>query len=104
MTNDPIYPQKDVDLAPGGQPYPMVEDRVPKLREIVIGSRVVAMNSAKGIFMLASVKGLKANGPIFHVLFADNTTAAVSLQQLRTLEQPTFCGKLHIHLFLTDFY
>ena len=102
MTNDPDSPEDDINLAPGTQPYAMVEDKIPRRQKIVNGTKMIALNPLKGTFMLASVIGIGTlnDSSIYRVFFADNTTAVVPLEKIRSLEQPVFCGELLYFCFL----
>lgn len=85
--------ERILTLGPGTQHYAIVEDKIPNPHDIINGSKVIAMNSRKGVHMFATVtKHIKKDIIVFRVLFADNTTAFVALEFLRTLEPPIFCA------------
>ena len=83
-------------LGPGTQHYAIVEDKTPTPHDVINGSKVIAMNFKKGVHMFAiATKHIENDTTVFRVLFADNTTAFVALESLRTLDQPIFCGMFY---------
>ena len=81
-----------VILGRGTQHYIIVQDKVPPPKDIFLGTKVIAKHPNTAKYTFAKVNSI--NDEKYSVTFEDKrgTTATLTIDSIRTLDPPRFCG------------